>query len=430
MATSTDEPRNPRLSLQLSASKGIGSQFGGRALGPPGPGAEARDEPLPARDALLRRIEGGRVGDRDVGRSKEVWARGRARWQGPLAGVPRPAFPGARARLSCSAPMQAGVDGVGSGRTRPAAASDAGSPRSTGPRPRAAAPPAWARATRLPTWLQWNILADGLAQSGDFKYAAKEHLEWKHRFALMLAEIEEGQPDIITLQVRMLLSRGLGAPGPVFRALAREPNCRAPPPQECNHFKDSWEPKLGAMGYKGLHVAKHSSPATVYGAPSDGLAVFWRDARLECRDHFNFQYRRGRGPQPRGAVSARLLSPPGDSPVPRSKYLDVPSNQSALLAHFTFRLPKEAMNGASSGVLLATTHLKAKVTPENDRIRHGQALGEGRGATACHPLRPPPARAQTPRPPPPVPQSCSRRSRTTATRLRSARGSGRRRCPS
>jgi len=164
--------------------------------------------------------------------------------------------------------------------------------------------------------MQWNILADGLAQSGDFKYAAKEHLEWKHRFALMLAEIEEGQPDIITLQ-------------------------------ECNHFKDSWEPKLGAMGYKGLHVAKHSSPATVYGAPSDGLAVFWRDARLECRDHFNFQY---------------------------SKYLDVPSNQSALLAHFTFRLPKEAMNGASSGVLLATTHLKAKVTPENDRIRHGQAL--------------------------------------------------------
>jgi len=94
---------------------------------------------------------------------------------------------------------------------------------------------------------------------------------------------------------------------------------------------------------------KPSSPATFFGAPSDGLALFWRDSRLECRDYVDFQY---------------------------SKYLEAPSNQSALIAQLFFRQQEEAVNGASCGLVVATTHLKAKDTEENDRIRHGQALGK------------------------------------------------------
>jgi len=191
---------------------------------------------------------------------------------------------------------------------------------------------------------QWNVLADGLAQSGGFCRASKKSLEWTPRFALMLREVDEAKPDILTLQ-------------------------------ECNHFTDGWLPALRARGYDGLHVAKPASAAAAFGAPSDGLGLFWRTDRVRLASRHTFQY---------------------------SKYLDSPSNQSALVAQLEL-LDVDGTGGAersgavqplspglfeqglSPGTLdrsfgrgiplvLATTHLKAKESAENDAIRSGQAL--------------------------------------------------------
>ena len=151
--------------------------------------------------------------------------------------------------------------------------------------------------------LQWNVLADGLAQHGEFVSCAKEHLAWPYRFALMLDEIEQASPDIITLQ-------------------------------ECNHFRDTWMPAMEARGFQGIHVAKPSSPATFFGAPSDGLAVFWKKSHLEITQDFNFQY---------------------------SKYLEVPSNQMAVLMHFNLIGPLAGPHD-DPGLIVATTHLKSKET--------------------------------------------------------------------
>lgn len=48
--------------------------------------------------------------------------------------------------------------------------------------------------------LQWNILADGLAQNGDFVRANPCSLEWHYRLPLLLAELQEANADIICVQ--------------------------------------------------------------------------------------------------------------------------------------------------------------------------------------------------------------------------------------
>lgn len=143
---------------------------------------------------------------------------------------------------------------------------------------------------------------------------------------------------------------------------------------------------------------KQSSPATFYGAPSDGLAMFWRDDRLECKDSLTFHYRYICFLLIARQVGLNMFVSICDcfsvwrpSQCPDcSKYLDVPSNQSALIAHLVFRHQAEAVNGASLGILVATTHLKAKNSEENDKIRHGQALGEEFQNAAFLVLRAPP----------------------------------------
>eukprot|EP00798_Chlamydomonas_sp_ICE-L_P025637 gene25637-11295_t len=48
--------------------------------------------------------------------------------------------------------------------------------------------------------LQWNVLADGLAQSGDFINVPPEILEWRFRAPLVLQELTDSEADIICLQ--------------------------------------------------------------------------------------------------------------------------------------------------------------------------------------------------------------------------------------
>lgn len=98
------------------------------------------------------------------------------------------------------------------------------------------------------TVLQWNVLADGLAQNGDFVKVDPKVLEWEFRVPLVMQEIKESEADVICLQ-------------------------------EVNHY-DQLSSLLEQHGYSGLFLPKHCSPAERYNCPPDGLAIFYRRCRF------------------------------------------------------------------------------------------------------------------------------------------------------
>lgn len=51
--------------------------------------------------------------------------------------------------------------------------------------------------------------------------------------------------------------------------------------QECDHFKDFFEPCMNAMGYSGIFAAKRMSPCLRFGYYSDGVAIFWKRSLFE-----------------------------------------------------------------------------------------------------------------------------------------------------
>eukprot|EP01023_Acetabularia_acetabulum_P066510 TRINITY_DN8994_c0_g1_i3.p1 TRINITY_DN8994_c0_g1~~TRINITY_DN8994_c0_g1_i3.p1 ORF type:complete len:307 (-),score=40.56 TRINITY_DN8994_c0_g1_i3:418-1338(-) len=99
--------------------------------------------------------------------------------------------------------------------------------------------------------LQWNVLADGLAQNGDFvKINQPELLSWDKRKNLVIQELKRFDPDLICLQ-------------------------------EVNHFDDFLKPELQLQGYEGSFQAKPKSVAESYGFKSDGIAIFFKSSRFK-----------------------------------------------------------------------------------------------------------------------------------------------------
>eukprot|EP00043_Microstomoeca_roanoka_P013373 m.131034 g.131034 ORF g.131034 m.131034 type:complete len:297 (+) comp15738_c0_seq4:195-1085(+) len=96
----------------------------------------------------------------------------------------------------------------------------------------------------------FNVLADGLAQEGNFSRVKQEHLTWKHRSPLLAAELQALGADIMGLA-------------------------------ECNNYKSFWQPQLQQMGYESIFVPKNPSPATLYEAEADGCCLCFRTARFQ-----------------------------------------------------------------------------------------------------------------------------------------------------
>lgn len=124
--------------------------------------------------------------------------------------------------------------------------------------------------------LQWNVLADGLAQFGNFHRVEKEVLEWNVRAPLLLAKIMENEPDIICLQ-------------------------------ELNHFDDWLLPELQQYGYNGVFCKKPLSAAKKYKFPADGCAIFYQASRLQLQGKDEIQYVDAKGArQNQGALVCRF----------------------------------------------------------------------------------------------------------------------------
>ena len=113
-----------------------------------------------------------------------------------------------------------------------------------------------ARALRV---LQWNCLADGLAQRGGFARCPPEALEWGARRAGLEAELGRAGADLIGLQ-------------------------------EVNHYDDWLRGFLAGRGYCSAFLPKSRSPCVALGFPADGLVLAWRGARFELVELRNEPY--------------------------------------------------------------------------------------------------------------------------------------------
>lgn len=153
--------------------------------------------------------------------------------------------------------------------------------------------------------LQWNTLADGLAQNGDFVKVPPGDLEWSSRWPLIVDELKDSKADILCMQ-------------------------------EVNRFDDFFKPELDTWGYEGIFFPKSGSPATQYGYPKDGSAIFFKRSRFSLVN----------------------------KPVGRSYEHDEgsPMKQGLLLAHLHDCLSKQ-------NLIVVSTHLKAKNGKRNEETR-------------------------------------------------------------
>ncbi|EIE22477.1 DNase I-like protein [Coccomyxa subellipsoidea C-169] len=159
------------------------------------------------------------------------------------------------------------------------------------------------------TVLQWNVLADGLAQFGDFERVPADVLSWESRSPQLLMEILESKSDLISLQ-------------------------------EVNRYEDFFKPRLEQLGYTGLFWPKACSPAEQYGFPCDGCALFYRTERFE------------------------MIGPPCGLPF---SIANGPSGKQGMLQV----LLRDQLSGRH--VIFAGTHLKAKAGEANAAARELQA---------------------------------------------------------
>lgn len=101
---------------------------------------------------------------------------------------------------------------------------------------------------------QFNILADGLSglrkDMGAFSRASFDFLNWNYRRYLLLSEITQYNPDIVTLQ-------------------------------ECDHFHDFFLPEMERLGYCGIFAPKPASACLEVSENSDGCAIFFRRSMFD-----------------------------------------------------------------------------------------------------------------------------------------------------
>ena len=177
------------------------------------------------------------------------------------------------------------------------------------------------------TVLQFNMLAEGLSsggpavppfpptKSGEFGgFSAVPNpqvcLDFDVRKWLLVEEMLESGADIITFQ-------------------------------ECDHFYDFFKPVMASFGYAGHWVAKGDSPCLQFGYFSDGVGIFYKT---------NVWKEVGTGP-----ITSHFVNAAGN-----------PEGNVYML------LPLERKSDGEQ-VLVATTHLKAKIGPENEARRTLQA---------------------------------------------------------
>lgn len=137
--------------------------------------------------------------------------------------------------------------------------------------------PLYPRTTNAPTFsiVQWNILADGLAQNGDFIKVDPGCLEWDYRLPLLLSELQEANADIVCMQELNHFGRYhpfYDGDGDVDMITIADIDKIF-----CERSTDDLKQHLEPLGYQAAgFLPKHCSPAARYKCAPDGLAIFYK----------------------------------------------------------------------------------------------------------------------------------------------------------
>jgi nocturnin len=154
--------------------------------------------------------------------------------------------------------------------------------------------------------LSFNVLADGLAEDGGFKYASQSDLRWNQRFPMMLEEIKRSCAHIVCLA-------------------------------ECNHFQEDWVPAMKELGFEGVYSLKDRPETQV----QYGVAIFYKSERFSLQKN-----------EPYGINPVQLLT----------RLEEISTKKTFLVSMFHLKAKEPYFNERSSQVLsalrrLATTEL-------------------------------------------------------------------------
>lgn len=177
--------------------------------------------------------------------------------------------------------------------------------------------------------LQWNILADGLAQYGSFAFFHPPTTNTTNELTKEEDDDSSKFPNRIldwSYRRHLILEELLTHPPADFIALA-----------ELNHFNDILEP-LKSKGYNGYFALKPKSAQAEAGFPVDGVGLFWLSTRWNAE-----------------TVNSNVFDQ---------------GNANQVLAYGVFTSKEER----GKKIVVAASHYKAKTGAANDatRLRHAQ----------------------------------------------------------
>eukprot|EP00596_Hydrurales_sp_CCMP1899_P008778 CAMPEP_0119034888 /NCGR_PEP_ID=MMETSP1177-20130426/1907_1 /TAXON_ID=2985 /ORGANISM="Ochromonas sp, Strain CCMP1899" /LENGTH=349 /DNA_ID=CAMNT_0006992691 /DNA_START=266 /DNA_END=1312 /DNA_ORIENTATION=+ len=204
------------------------------------------------------------------------------------------------------------------------------------------------------------MLADGLSglrqDLGAFSRVTSEDMDWDKRGKLLLHEILQYDPDVITLQ-------------------------------ECDHYYDCFLPELNARGYDGMFAPKPASACLEVSDSSDGCAIFVRRNKMFITSAETITYTLAQADVKLGKEEDKKPEKPRKSRPGREDVDDADSltiraqNQVALIliCEFINTEVKSSDVFDAEGIvrskqlpppiIIATTHLKASKTLQGERYR-------------------------------------------------------------
>jgi mRNA deadenylase 3'-5' endonuclease subunit Ccr4 len=190
--------------------------------------------------------------------------------------------------------------------------------------------------------LQYNMLADGLSGGRDdlgwFSRVSAEDLKWEKRKKMLLKELQQYSPDVITMQ-------------------------------ENDHYYDFFLAELSILGYDGFFAPKPASACLEVSDRSDGCSIFVRRSLLKVISSQTITYVLSAEDR---NVDIREFNSYAQVSEERRGALRA-QNQVALVLVCELRDEFRSLQNVPP-IVIATTHLKATKSEAGERFRQREVL--------------------------------------------------------
>ena len=200
---------------------------------------------------------------------------------------------------------------------------------------------------------QWNILADGLAQKGQFTYARQDILSWNHREPRIVQYlVDDAAYDFITLQE-------------VNRVDSLVDSLNA----QVSKITDHWYKEKHELGRRYQYIFEPKCPSPLEGTefPPDGPAIVFDDRRWQLLERQRIEFYHDEN---------WLGHATEDPPSMCEGNSDIKQHSQRAIAGLFRYLPHDQSNPGNRRevtVIVCSMHFKAKEGAENERQRLSQA---------------------------------------------------------